>query len=128
GLVTVTGTGFAGCPSSVVFQAIGAFDSPPAAPTNCLSTQFSVVIPATATAHNANVIATFPSGSTVPTDDSAFTYVGSPVVTSISPQFGPATGGTTVTIRGTGFVGIICPTWSGAGAPPPGPTAVRFGA
>ncbi len=43
----------------------------------------------------------------------SFTY-GVPTVTSVSPSFGPTTGGTTVTITGTGFV--------------PGSTSVAFGA
>jgi hypothetical protein len=35
----------------------------------------------------------------------AFTYLVSPRLTSVSPDTGPATGGTTVTIRGTAFTG-----------------------
>ena len=34
----------------------------------------------------------------------AFTYVGGPGLTSVSPTSGPTTGGTTITITGTGFV------------------------
>ncbi|WP_216295900.1 IPT/TIG domain-containing protein, partial [Delftia acidovorans] len=45
-----------------------------------------------------------------------FTYVTAPTVTAISPTDGPAGGGTTVTITGTGF------------AAAPGTGAVRFGA
>jgi hypothetical protein len=35
-----------------------------------------------------------------------FTYVAAPAVTSISPTSGPAAGGTSVTITGTGFYGV----------------------
>src|SRR5258708_38028182 len=40
-------------------------------------------------------------------DNDKFTYVAPmPVVTGISPTSGPAVGGTTVTITGTGFTGV----------------------
>ena len=45
------------------------------------------------------------SGGTSPTSSLAdFTYNAVPTVTAISPENGPAAGGTTVTITGTGFV------------------------
>lgn len=134
GLLTVTGTNFGGCPTALAFQGLPGqgfatvfADVTTCPPGSASATQFSIRIPPTATAHDTRVVATFGSGATVPTNDSAFSYVGSPVITSISPQFGPAIGGTTVTIRGTSFVGIICPTWTGTGTPPAS-TAVRFGA
>jgi hypothetical protein len=34
-----------------------------------------------------------------------FTYVAAPAVTAVSPSSGPTSGGTTVTITGTGFSG-----------------------
>ena len=46
---------------------------------------------------------TNPSGQSA-TLPGAFTYVGGPGLTSLSPTSGPTTGGTTITITGTGFV------------------------
>ena len=45
-----------------------------------------------------------------PTADSRFNYVGAPIITGLSPNFGPQTGGTAVTIHGSNFlVGISQP-------------------
>ncbi|GKQ53295.1 hypothetical protein BRSPCE3_41500 [Bradyrhizobium sp. Ce-3] len=61
-----------------------------------------------------DVTVTSPSGTSSTSPVDRFTYVASaPTVTSISPATGPTTGGTTVTITGTGFTGA---------------TAVKFGA
>lgn len=49
-------------------------------------------------------------------DASADLYTPPPTVTGVSPNFGPTTGGTTVTVTGTGFVDV------GTGSP-----AVKFG-
>ena len=45
-----------------------------------------------------------------------FTYVAAPTVTSLSPTSGPATGGTAVTITGTGFTGATAVTFGGTAA------------
>lgn len=39
-----------------------------------------------------------------PTDDSKFNYQGLPVITGMTPNFGPQTGGTSVTIYGSNFI------------------------
>ncbi|MGE3610425.1 MAG: IPT/TIG domain-containing protein [Bacteriovoracaceae bacterium] len=60
----------------------------------------------TTSAHAAgavNVAVTNPDGQTA-TATSSFTYQNAPTVTSVSPNGGPLTGGTSVTITGTGFV------------------------
>ncbi|MGD9932238.1 MAG: IPT/TIG domain-containing protein [Dehalococcoidia bacterium] len=51
-----------------------------------------------------NVIVTNGGGSSPPTVDNEFIYAGAPKITSISPSFGTASGGTSVTILGTGFL------------------------
>lgn len=51
-----------------------------------------------------------------PTDDSRFNYQGLPVITGLTPNFGPQTGGTSVTIHGSNFI---------VGGQ--GPTSVLFG-
>lgn len=46
-------------------------------------------------------------GSSKKTATSIFTFVGAPTVTKVTPDTGPKTGGTKVTIRGTNFVGTV---------------------
>ncbi len=40
------------------------------------------------------------------TDPGAFTYAAPPSITSLSPSVGPASGGTSITIGGTNFIGV----------------------
>jgi len=101
--VTITGTNFAGTGYTVTavnFSGVAA-------------TNVSV------SSDGSSVSATSPAGSTGPVDirvvtpggtsatSSAdqFTYVAPPAVQSINPSHGPVTGGTSVTITGTGFSG-----------------------
>jgi len=50
---------------------------------------------------------TTPIGTSAETPNDNFTYVASPTVTGISPTSGPITGGTVVTITGTGLTGTM---------------------
>lgn len=102
-LVTVTGTGFGGV-SGVSFGTTPAFFLPQS-PTSLLAM-------APAGAGTVDVRVTTPAGTSVLSSQSAFRYQMAPVVTSVTPDRGPAAGGTAVTIAGTGFTGA---------------TAVRFG-
>lgn len=52
-----------------------------------------------------DVRVTTPAGITPNTASDNFTYVGTPVFTSITPQFGPTTGGTLITIFGSNLTG-----------------------
>lgn len=71
------------------------------APTFNSSTSLTVITPAHSVG-NVSVIATNPDGqSSIPSV--SYTYSG-PVITSITPNFGPTAGGTNVTINGTYFV------------------------
>ncbi len=65
------------------------------------STQLTAVSPAHA-AGTVNVVVTNPGGQNA-TLTNAFTYVAGLAVTSISPSSGPTSGGTAVTINGSGF-------------------------
>jgi hypothetical protein len=109
--VTISGSGFTGA-SAVSFDGTAA-------------TSFSVVsdtqIAATAPAHAAgtvDVTVTTPGGSSAPVSADHFTYVGAPVVTGVSPNSGPTTGGTFVTITGSGFTGTSAVSFGGTAAGP----------
>ena len=115
--VTITGTGF--------FGGTGA--------ANVSAVKFgSVAASSYAVSSDTGITATSPAGAagtvdvTVTTDGGAsptgtadgYTYVAAPTVSSVSPGSGPITGGTSVTIAGTGYFG-------GTGAS--NVSAVRFG-
>lgn len=100
--VTITGSGLTGT-TSVTFGGTEA-----TAFTIDNDTQISATTPA-GTAGTVDVVVTNPEG----TATGSFTYVDAPDVTAISPAGGPPTGGTTVTITGTGLTGA---------------TSVKFGA
>ncbi|MFD7506897.1 beta strand repeat-containing protein [Streptomyces sp. NPDC059850] len=100
--VTLTGSGLAGV-TAVRFGSVNA-------------TSFTVVSPSQITAvappgsaGPVQITVTGPGGTS---NGLTYTYVASPVLGSVSPNGGPAAGGNTVTITGSGFTGA---------------TAVRFG-
>lgn len=102
--VTITGSGFTGA-TAVTFGGTAA-------------TTFTVTndttISATSPAHAAGTVdvrVTTPAGTSANTAADDFVYGGGPIITSISPTTGPAAGGTTVTITGTGFTGATSVTF-----------------
>lgn len=104
-VVTITGTGFTGA-TGVTFGGTA-------------GTAFSVVsateIIVTTPAHAAgpfDVVVQSPNGDSAP---GTFTFVAAPapVITSVSPTHGPDTGGTVVTVTGTGFTGATGVTFGG---------------
>ncbi|MBE7520269.1 MAG: IPT/TIG domain-containing protein [Thermoflexaceae bacterium] len=109
--VTISGANFTGT-TSVTF---GGTDAPFYTVVN--STTIAVYTPA----HAAGVVevrvtnAAGTSANAGTADD--FTYTGTgPVVSAISPTSGPTTGGTTVTITGSGFTGATSVTFGGTAA------------
>ncbi|MEU9287903.1 IPT/TIG domain-containing protein [Streptomyces sp. NPDC048275] len=100
--VTLTGTGFTNV-TAVRFGGVAATSF-----TVNSGTQITAVSPARA-AGPADVTVTASSGTS---NALTFTYVAAPSVTGLSPNQGPVSGGTTVTLTGTGFTNV---------------TAVRFG-
>jgi hypothetical protein len=99
-LVTITGTNLqSGGTPTVTFDGIDA----------TVGTSNATTVTVTSPAHavgTVDIVVTTNGGSsdTVgPAND--FTYVVGPTVTAIDPTFGPESGGTTVTITGTGFTG-----------------------
>jgi outer membrane autotransporter protein len=107
--VTITGSNFTGATRVV-------FGNAPA--TNVVvvnATTITAVTPAhVAGAVSVRVVTPSGSGGAA----GAFTYIGSgrPTIASISPSTGPVTGGTRVTITGTGFSGATSVNFGGAAA------------
>src|SRR6202020_1658224 len=80
------------------------------------STQITAVSPAQAAATHAIAVTT-PAGTSANVKADQFTYTSAlPTVTSISPTSGPTSGGTTVTITGTGFTGATKVVFGGVAA------------
>lgn len=102
--VTITGSGFTGA-TSVTFGGTAA---------TTYTVTNDTTISATSPAHAAgtvDVLVVTPSGTSANTAADDFVYGGGPIITSISPTTGPAAGGTTVTITGTGFTGATSVTF-----------------
>jgi hypothetical protein len=96
--VTITGTGFTGA-TKVTFGTTAATSFSVVS-----ATQITAVSPPSGGTQNIRI--TTPSGTSpvVAADD--FTYTAAkPAITGVNPTSGPTTGGTTVTITGTGFTG-----------------------
>jgi|GEM_PF-5467473 len=110
--VTITGTGFVVVPT-VTFGGSAA--------TNVVltsATTLTAVTPAHA-AGAVDVVVTNPSGGESTTVTGGFTYEAPPTpvtVTSVSPNKGTVIGGETVTITGTGFLGVPTVTFGGTAA------------
>ncbi len=94
-VVTLTGTNLAGA-EAVHFGASAATNLEDISATTIRATT------APGTVGSAEVTATTPSGTSVATSKLAFKY-GNPTVERISPNTGPAAGGTIVTVHGSGF-------------------------
>jgi hypothetical protein len=107
--VVITGSGFTGV-TAVSFGA-----NPAASYTVNNSGQITAVSPAgTGTV---NVRVTTGAGTSPATTANQFTYIGNiPVITGVSPNTGPVSGGTTVTITGSNFVGVTAVTFGAVAA------------
>ncbi|NHQ93027.1 autotransporter domain-containing protein, partial [Janthinobacterium lividum] len=107
--VTITGTGFSGT-TAVTFGATAATGF-----TVNSATQITATAPA-GSSGTVDVRVTTPGGTSATSAADQFTFVAAPAVTSISPTAGPATGGSTVTITGTGFSGTTAVTFGATAA------------
>ncbi len=97
--VTITGTGFTGA-TSVTFGGIAATNV-----TVVSDTQLAVTAPA-GNLGPATVTVTTPVGSASTSASNQYFYANTPVVSGISPASGPNSGGTSVTISGSGLTGV----------------------
>ncbi len=103
--LTITGTGFTGV-TAVKFGAASGTGITVVSAT-------SITVTAPAGSGTVDVRVTTPGGTSATSASDQFTYFAVPTVTSLSPKSGPAAGGNSVTINGTGLTGA---------------TAVKFGA
>ena len=104
--MTITGTGFTGA-TAVKFGATAASSF-----TVNSATRITATAPA-GTAGTVDITTTTPGGTSPTGVADHYTYVPAPTISAVSPTSGPLSGGTSVTITGTGFTGA---------------TAVKFGA
>lgn len=95
--VTITGANFTGA-TSVTFGGL------PCTSVSVVSSATITCVTPARTAGTVEVIITTPQGQNTTTGtQNDYTYTSGPTVTSVSPNTGPATGNTVVTISGTGF-------------------------
>ncbi len=97
--VTVKGKNLNGATAVTFGTAPGTHVTPVSA------TEVTVLSPASSTTGPVNVSVTTPGGTSAISKEDKFTYLPVPVVTGISPGWGPKAGGTTVTITGTDLSG-----------------------
>jgi hypothetical protein len=98
--VHVTGTDLnpAGATTTAAF---GSNAAPPVS--DLTNTTLTATSPAGTGTQNVTVTVTMPGGDAKTTNGLSFVYIPAPTVTSVSPTSGPVTGGTDVTVTGTGF-------------------------
>jgi hypothetical protein len=108
--VSITGTNFLTA-SEVDFGGTASASFTVTSPTTITATAPSTVSPGTV---DVTVITLSGTSTTLAADQ--FTYVAVPTVTDVSPPSGPVTGGTGVTITGTGFTGASAVTFGGVAA------------
>ncbi|MFF3754697.1 IPT/TIG domain-containing protein [Streptomyces sp. NPDC002018] len=104
--ITINGTGFSSA-SSVSFGANTAV------PTVVSDSQITVLAPAGA-AGAVGITVTTAGGTN---NGLTYTYVAPPTVTTVTPDEGPTSGGTAVTVAGTGLTSTTSVTFDGAPAP-----------
>ena len=104
--VTITGT-------SLTNASAVSFGGTPATSFSVLGQTLISAVAPPGTAGTVDVTVTTPGGTSATDARDQYTYVAVPTVSALSPNAGPAVGGTSVTITGTGFTGA---------------TAVSFGA
>jgi hypothetical protein len=80
------------------------------------ATSITVSSPAGTADTTVNVTVTTPNGTSATSNADKFTYESTPTVTGVSPATGVTTGGTSVTITGTGFVGATAVDFGTAAA------------
>jgi hypothetical protein len=124
-LVTVTGTGFRPGATVEIGQGIG--PAPSAIPATDVkvvsSTEITAVTGGGAKPGTWSLFVSTMAGSSAPNLGDDFFYNGVPTVSGVTPNSGPVTGGTPITITGTGFLtGATVEIGQGSG---PAPSAIQ---
>lgn len=101
--LVITGTGF-GTSGSPLVTAVTVGGTAATAFSVVNDTTLNVTTPAHAPGAVDIVVTTDVVSANTAADD--FTYLTPPTITGVSPNSGPAAGGTTVTVTGTGFTGV----------------------
>jgi hypothetical protein len=119
-ILTITGTGFVPGASVVIGQGNGAGTGAiPATNVTVVSwTKITAVTGGGAKAGNWGVFVTSAGGTSGASSGATFTYNLAPIVSAVSPTSGPTTGGTAITISGSGFVSgatVVIGQGNGAG-------------
>jgi IPT/TIG domain len=118
--ITITGTGFVSGAKVVIGQGSGAGSGAiPATVKSVTSTSITAATGGGAKAGTWSLYVTTPGGTSAANTGDNFTYDPVPTVTSVSPKSGPTTGGTAITISGTGFVSgakVVIGQGNGAGS------------
>jgi hypothetical protein len=105
--VTINGTGLS------TATAVN-FGTTAATPTVVDDSELTVTVPAGTAAGSVGVSVTTAGGTN---NGLSYTYVGAPTITTLVPTSGPTSGGTAVTITGTGFTTAQSVTFGGTTAP-----------
>jgi hypothetical protein len=107
--VAISGSGFSGA-TAVSFGGTSA---------SSYTVNSAAQITATSPAHAAgpvDVLVTGPYGTSSAVTADLFVYVPPPAVTGVTPSQGPASGGTSIAIAGSGFLGATAVSFGGTGA------------
>jgi large repetitive protein len=106
--VTITGTNFSGV-TAVKF-------GPDFAATFTVNSSTSITAISPAGTGTVDVTVTTSNGTSATSPSDQYIYVTGPTVSAVSPDSGPTTGGTSVTITGTSFTGATGVSFGGAAA------------
>ncbi len=112
--VTITGANFTNVIGSSIVTAVSFGGTPATSFTVNSATQITATAPAGS--GTVNVTVTTAGGTSVTATANQFTYLPAPTVTSVSPNFGPQAGGTSVTITGTDLSGATAVLFGGTTA------------
>ena len=102
--ITITGTGFVPGATVAIGQGNGTTGAIAATVTSISSTTITATTGGGAEAGTFYLFVTTPAGTSEARPHAEFTYDPVPVVSKVSPNAGPKSGGTSITITGTGFV------------------------
>ncbi len=111
--MTVTGTGLSNPQAPVVWVKFGGIKGTNLVVVN--DTTLTVTTPAHVAADVRVRVVQYATSSAA-SSAARFTYSAAPTISSKSPPDGPPSGGTSVTIRGTGFTGATSVTFDGIAA------------